>query len=503
MTQEATSKTFVPDTKRAGDLIKSQDWNTAMGEIVRLEAAKVNRSGEDTLAGPLTIQAGLSVQGNLGVPNGSLGLGIASPAKKLHIEGGELRVRAGHNNATSDIAAFYSQNLTLGIGIGNNTIAAVGSSANQDITLTPKGTGAIAISGNFKLGKGATITELSVDGTLAGNADTALPTQKAVKTYVDSKVAGLSTQDFTAKSFTATGSLALGITTPAKKLHVEGGELRVRASHDSATADIGAFFSQNQTLGIGIGSSTIAAIGSSANQDITLSPKGTGAVLLNGNVGIGTTTPAQKLEVAGSLKVTGGAIIPTAGGTETTGIMFPKDPFGGGGDAAWIRYYRRGDTGESTTFEMGTNNDADDHIALMASGNVGIGTNTPTQKLDVAGSMKISGIIVQQDWQTPTMQNNWVKYNDEYNAPGYFKDSQGIVHLKGLVRGGAKIGYGDDAVIFILPTGYRPASRQEHATISNNGFGRCDIAADGKVRACIGGTDTFSLDGITFKAFIG
>jgi len=41
----------------------------------------------------------------------------------------------------------------------------------------------------FKLASGADIDEISIDGTLAGNSDDAVPTEKAVKTYADTKVA--------------------------------------------------------------------------------------------------------------------------------------------------------------------------------------------------------------------------------------------------------------------------------------------------------------------------
>lgn len=76
-----------------------------------------------------------------------------------------------------------------------------------------------------------------------------------------------------------------------------------------------------------------------------------------------------------------GAITPSSGNSESAGIMFPKDPGGGGGDAAWLRYYAR--QGEACTLELGISNDGDDHIALMSSGNVGIGTTTPAGKLHV------------------------------------------------------------------------------------------------------------------------
>ena len=58
--------------------------------------------------------------------------------------------------------------------------------------------------GNF----GATINEFSTDGTLADNSDTALVTERAIKTYVDSQLGGgqndLSVNSLTAGSITAT-----------------------------------------------------------------------------------------------------------------------------------------------------------------------------------------------------------------------------------------------------------------------------------------------------------
>jgi hypothetical protein len=100
------------------------------------------------------------------------------------------------------------------------------------------------------------------------------------------------------------------------------------------------------------------------------------SILNNGSVGIGTMSPGARLQVVD------GAIMPAAGDSDAAGIMFPRDAFGGGGDAAWIRWVSRG--GESTTLEIGCANDGDDHIALNPAGNVGIGTRSPESKLHVA-----------------------------------------------------------------------------------------------------------------------
>ncbi len=106
-------------------------------------------------------------------------------------------------------------------------------------------------------------------------------------------------------------------------------------------------------------------------------------VLTNdGSLGIGTDSPKAKLQVVG------GAIMPDAGNSESAGLLFPPDPGGGSGDRAWMRYYSR--DGEAMTLEIGVSNDANDHIALMPSGGVGIGTNNPRSALDT-GTGVISG----------------------------------------------------------------------------------------------------------------
>ncbi len=179
-----------------------------------------------------------------------------------------------------------------------------------------------------------------------------------------------------------TGNVGVGTTDPdAFRLKVEegdtllGGALTLSRKDTIAPHRINLFQGTDSPdagfLTFGDGSGWKFHVGKSSDKGVTKFL----TIQDNGNVGVGTPTPGAKFQVAG------GAIMPAAGNSETAGIMFPKDPGGGSGDAAWIRYYAR--AGESTTFEIGTSNDGDDHIALMASGNVGIGTTGPNAKLQV------------------------------------------------------------------------------------------------------------------------
>ncbi|MFN9403919.1 MAG: hypothetical protein ACK579_03155, partial [Dolichospermum sp.] len=57
----------------------------------------------------------------------------------------------GDFNGDSDGVEFRHSNGSQGIGFGFNTIYAAGSNANQDLSLKPKGTGQVTVSGNLKV----------------------------------------------------------------------------------------------------------------------------------------------------------------------------------------------------------------------------------------------------------------------------------------------------------------------------------------------------------------
>jgi hypothetical protein len=117
----------------------------------------------------------------------------------------------------------------------------------------------------------------------------------------------------------------------------------------------------------------------------------------SGNVGVGTTSPDEKLVVAGNIK--------TTGGVEVSGtIHSPVDTdslriYGGGdGDGANIGVWGSSHASNPNLAVL----DADEHrfrsvgaverMRITGAGNVGIGTVNPAAKLDVVGTVKATGL---------------------------------------------------------------------------------------------------------------
>lgn len=291
------------------------------------------------------------------------------------------------------------------------------------------------------------------------------------------------------------GNVGIGTTNPRKRFDVVGPIDDWQAVFGNAGIWSGTGGGWNRAV-LGAFSDTF---------DLTLNTNGVDRLVVKdntGNVGVGTSTPLSRLHSVAS----GGF-----GGENADGVSLGNNvPILAQSDSTVLGFLNK-DSRQAFAINIEGNAgtkiargypvfydkyDGNWHSSIyLRNGNVGIGTATPSEKLEVNGNMKLTGRIIQDDWTSPTLQSEWVVYDSTYNQPGYYMDKNGVVHLRGLVKNGII-----SSAIFTLPLGYRPDYRELHAVQTyNNTIGRCDILPTGRVIAQSGSNLWFSLDGITFR----
>jgi len=180
-------------------------------------------------------------------------------------------------------------------------------------------------------------------------------------------------------------NVGIGIASPAAKLQVESSishasthylnsdaQLLLRNTSGDSTARtvlklVSSSSGNTSSIVYGNGSSTFT-IDDRQNERMRIDS--------SGNVGIGTSSPAYALDVAGDIRTSSGALRVGATGGDTIDIF----QVSGGGylsqpGSRWLGF--------------GTNNT--ERMRIDSSGNVGIGTSSPSAKLDVAGTLSASG----------------------------------------------------------------------------------------------------------------
>lgn len=196
---------------------------------------------------------------------------------------------------------------------------------------------------------------------------------------------------------------------------------------------------------------------------------------------IGSTTPAA---VSATTLSAVGPITSTTTGTGVSGIKIYSTNI----DAAnrnWI---------------VASNKDAygDFHIAQSnAAYGDAFSAGTSWLKISPTGAVTIPGGITPESVIAPTLLNSWVNAGGASLTAGYWKDTFGVVHLRGLIKDGTTTAA---TVLFALPSGYRPSANLYIPVVSGTGLASVYITSGGDVSINTTAGVNISLDSITFRA---
>lgn len=194
---------------------------------------------------------------------------------------------------------------------------------------------------------------------------------------------------FAASRIYAAGYVGVGTTTPGFPLSFA----------DVLGDKISLWGQSGNNYGLGIQSALLQIHTDTSSADIAFGYGSSGSftetmrVKGNGNVGIGTSQTAGRLNISEATGTTHGpnagtVVIDHENSGGASSIVF-RSKVNRGSDYGFIQFQDAdtvGGAGEKARLVIGINNDADDHLILQPSGNVGIGTTTPLYKLHVVAS---------------------------------------------------------------------------------------------------------------------
>jgi hypothetical protein len=351
--------------------------------------------------------------------DGNVGIGTSSPTAKLEIAGfstgAGLKLNYGNSSGTIEAVNFIANGAANGV-IGMQMVSAgvgdlwLGGSGGRTLTLYRDGNVGIGItSPTVKLTVSADVTDADVGQLrLVGSTSSAKMLSLGYQTtsnygFISALIAGTGYSNLALQP--NGGNVGIGTTTPFGTA-ANRTVLSVNGTTD-VSLNIGSGGSQRAYL---YGASSYAELGTIGSLPLTFAPNNSEKMRITvvGNVGIGTTSPSTLLHVNGSTTA-GGNILFTS---EYYSLSFPTSLTYAGGVTGDDGNYKRLCLyhGYAINFIIGNSATfANSKMLLDSTGNLGIGTTSPSVKLHVDGFF-----ISKTLWSDVAAHSYWGNYSTAY-----------------------------------------------------------------------------------------
>ncbi len=262
------------------------------------------------------------------------------------------------------------------------------------------------------------------------------------------------------------GNVGIGTATPAGRLHVSGADGNVLYLKQGVTGSQGGIYFENVD-GFATSSARLYFI----SGDSVLFTRGPSnlawSVSQDAKVGIGVSNPSEKLTITGAVKILtrdGANFKVGDGSNNNTFLEFDYPDISTAN--AHFRLFRSTNTNGGKYFQIfkgdGTagsqtllNASGDSYINAVA-GNVGVGTDNPSYKLDVIGTVRANGELISDgnNARISLFRNNGINYFDWASGQSLYFSTQTSVGGAGrntlmTVTSGGRVGIG-----LVSPTDY-------------------------------------------------